>query len=40
MADNNKQEILGLSKEGRSFVEEYHDYIEIAQQYLDFWNRY
>lgn len=34
----NKKEIPKLSSNSRSFVEKHHDYIKVAQQYLDFWN--
>ncbi len=27
-----------LSKESREYIEKYHDYTNVAQQYLDFWN--
>lgn len=32
-----KNKLTELSKQGRAFVEEYHDHIKVAQQYLDFW---
>lgn len=33
----NKDRLPSLSKESRLFVEQYHDSVNIAQQYLDFW---
>lgn len=33
-----KNTILERAKDGRAFVEKHHDYMKIAQQYLDFWN--
>ena len=34
----NKKDIPKLSSNSRTFVEKHHDYIKVAQQYLDFWN--
>ncbi|KAB1158022.1 glycosyltransferase [Flavobacterium luteum] len=34
----NKNAIPNLSSDSRFFVEKYHDYIKVAQQYIDFWN--
>lgn len=33
----NKNKLADLSKQGRLFVEEYHDHIKVAQQYINFW---
>lgn len=33
-----KNEIPSLSHESRTYVERYHDHINVAQQYLNFWN--
>lgn len=33
-----KDRIVERAKAGRLFVEKYHDYMKVAQQYLDFWN--
>lgn len=33
-----KDGIIERAKAGRSFVEKHHDYMKVAQQYLDFWN--
>ena len=33
-----KTEIPNLSHESRTYVERYHDHINVAQQYLNFWN--
>lgn len=35
----NKKQLAEWSRRGRSFVEEFHDHIKVAEQYLDFWNR-
>lgn len=34
----NKEEIPRLSLQSRNFIEKHHDYIKIAQQYVDFWS--
>jgi glycosyltransferase involved in cell wall biosynthesis len=34
----NKKNISNLSVNSRLFVEKHHDYINVAQQYIDFWN--
>jgi hypothetical protein len=34
----NKKNIPNLSVNSRDFVEKHHDYIKVAQQYIDFWN--
>ncbi len=34
-----KETIVKRAKEGRAFVEKHHDYLKVAQQYLDFWTR-
>lgn len=34
----NKDVIPKLSRRGRLFVEQHHDYIAVARQYLEFWN--
>ena len=34
----NKSELVRLSRDGRGFVEQYHDHVNIAKQYLDFWS--
>ncbi|RZJ48922.1 MAG: glycosyltransferase family 1 protein [Flavobacterium sp.] len=34
----NPEEIAAIGKRARSFVEKEHDYIKIAQKYLDIWN--
>ncbi len=33
----NKDRLPSLSQQSRIFVEQYHDSVDIAQQYLDFW---
>ncbi|WP_166919396.1 glycosyltransferase [Flavobacterium poyangense] len=33
----NPQEIIAIGKRARAFIEEEHDYVKIAQQYLDVW---
>ena len=33
----NKRDIPRLSAQSREFVEKHHDYVKIAQQYVDFW---
>lgn len=33
-----KNSIVERAKSGRIFVEKHHDYMKVAQQYLDFWN--
>lgn len=33
----NKPELLRLSREGRQFVVDNHDYLKVAKQYLEFW---
>jgi len=35
----NKQNIKQISDNSRLFVEKHHQYIDVAQQYLDFWNK-
>ncbi|NDW08198.1 glycosyltransferase [Dysgonomonas sp. 520] len=35
----NRQEIPELSKNSRIFVEKHHNYIKVAQQYVDFWTK-
>lgn len=35
----NKKLLPKLSRDSRVFVEEHHDYLKIAKQYLDFWTR-
>ncbi|GGF25621.1 glycosyltransferase family protein [Flavobacterium limi] len=35
---HNKKSIPEISANGRRFVEEHHNYIHVAQQYVDFWN--
>ena len=35
-----KDEIEDLGLKGRKFVEQYHDYIDIAQQYVDIFNSF
>ena len=34
----NRNEIPALSQKSRQFVEKHHDYMKIAQQYIDFWS--
>jgi len=34
-----KEAIPGLSVKSRQFIEQHHDYVKVAQQYLDFWTR-
>lgn len=34
----NKKNIPEISQNSRKFIEKHHDYINVAQQYLDFWN--
>lgn len=36
---NRKDEIEMIGKQGRKFVEKYHDYKQIAQQYIDIFNK-
>lgn len=33
-----KNTLVQRAEDGRLFVEKHHDYIKVAQQYLDFWN--
>lgn len=35
----NKAKLNEQGKASRDFVEKHHDYIKVAEQYLDFWNR-
>lgn len=35
----NKDKLPSLSLQSRLFVEQYHDSVKVAQQYLDFWSR-
>lgn len=35
----NKQDIPAISQNGRKFVEQHHDHLKVARQYLDFWTR-
>lgn len=35
---HNKKSIPEISANSRRFVEEHHNYIRVAQQYVDFWN--
>lgn len=35
----NKKDIPELGKKARAYIEEYHNYIKIAQQYLDVWSK-
>lgn len=35
----NRKDIAELSLNSRRFVEKHHDHVNVAQQYLDFWNR-
>ena len=35
----NKSNIAQLSNSSRSFIEKHHDYIKIAQRYLDIWSK-
>lgn len=34
----NKKNIPNLSANSRIFIEKHHDYLKVAQQYIDFWN--
>lgn len=34
----NKETIRERAKDGRSFIEKHHNYMKVAQQYVDFWN--
>lgn len=34
----NKNNIPEISRNSRKFIEEHHNYINVAQQYIDFWN--
>ena len=34
----NPEEILQISKNARAFIEREHDYIMVAEKYLEFWN--
>lgn len=34
----NKKNIPQISENSRRFVEQHHNYIQVAQQYVDFWN--
>jgi glycosyltransferase involved in cell wall biosynthesis len=36
----NKEKLPQWSLDGRRFVEEHHEYINVARQYLDFWERH
>jgi glycosyltransferase involved in cell wall biosynthesis len=33
-------EIIAISKRARAFVEKEHDYVKVAQKYLQVWNKY
>jgi hypothetical protein len=35
----NPEEIIAIGKRARAFVEKEHDYIKIANQYLETWNK-
>lgn len=35
---HNKKSIPEISSDSRRFVEEHHNYIQVARQYVDFWN--
>lgn len=35
----NKSNLASLSLKSREFVDTHHNYIEVAKQYVDFWNR-
>jgi len=35
----NKQDIPEISEKGRLFVEEHHNHVKVARQYLDFWTK-
>ena len=34
----NKELLPALSRKGRAFVEKHHNHVDVARQYLDFWN--
>lgn len=36
----NPDEIIAISKRARAFVEKEHDYVKVAQKYLEVWNKY
>lgn len=38
MLIQNKKSIPEISSNSRRFVEQHHNYIQVAQQYVDFWN--
>lgn len=33
----NPKEIIAISKQARNFIEKEHDYVKIAQRYLNVW---
>ena len=33
-----KERLAELSRQSRAFVEKHHDHIQVAKQYVDFWN--
>ena len=33
-----RDEVTRLQKESQAFIRQYHDYIKVARQYLDFWS--
>lgn len=35
---HNKQDIVEIGERSRKFVEDFHDYVKVAQQYVDVWN--
>jgi glycosyltransferase involved in cell wall biosynthesis len=37
---NNPHEIAEIGKRARAFVEREHDYLKVAQQYLDVWSKH
>ena len=36
----NPDEIIAIGKRARTFVEKEHDYLKIAQKYLDIWDKF
>lgn len=36
---HNPQEIIEIGKRARAFVEKEHNYIKVANMYMDVWNR-
>ena len=34
----NKESVIEIGKKSRQFVEDFHHYVKVAQQYIDTWN--